>query len=212
MEINGYIAYVLIATGYIASPGPAVFLAINGGASLGVKTTALILLGNTIGLGVLAFLSALGLGALILNSATLTVTVKIAGACWLAYLGIKMMKSDFTKQPTPGPTEITGQRRLLARFNDGLMLALTNPKPIIFFVSIYPQFVATDEPVFRQFLLLGATFMMLSFVLLNFYALISNNTVGKVLNRNRAIAFNVSFGLLFIILAVLLIIPIIIGE
>ena len=93
MSVDNYFLYILIAVGYISSPGPAVFVAINSGVAIGVKRTSVLLAGNTIGLGVLAFISALGVGSFILNSAKLTVALKILGALWLAYLGIKMMGS-----------------------------------------------------------------------------------------------------------------------
>ncbi len=96
MFIDNYALYLLVATGYIASPGPAVFIALNGGAAHGVKNTAAVLLGNTFGLGILALVSALGLGAVMLASDTLTRMVKTAGALWLAYLGIKMIVAIFS--------------------------------------------------------------------------------------------------------------------
>jgi len=55
VEISSYFIFLLIAFGYIASPGPAVFIAINGGASIGKKKTFVLLLGNTIGIGIIAF-------------------------------------------------------------------------------------------------------------------------------------------------------------
>ena len=212
MDIDSYVAYTVIAVGYIASPGPAVFLAINGGASIGIKNTALILFGNTIGIGVIAFISALGLGELILNSSLLTAIVKTAGACWLVYMGIKMMKSDFSDQSETLSVCPSKKKNVFALFYDGLMLALTNPKPIIFFVSIYPQFVITNGQEYQQLFFLGGMFMALSFVLLNCYSFISNITVGKVLSRNRARLFNFSFGSLFILLALFLITELIIGH
>jgi len=176
MPIDHYLLYVLIAVGYIASPGPAVVVAINGGVAVGVKRTAMLLAGNTVGLGMLAFISALGVGALILNSAKLTAAVKISGALWLAYLGVKTMRAPAALNPglhRERLRTIYAGAGAPAQFRDGLVLALTNPKPIVFFVSIYPQFIAADALAARQFILLGATFMLLSFGILNAYSALS---------------------------------------
>lgn len=138
MLIEDYVLYVLIAIGYIASPGPAVFVAVNGGASIGAKRTSALLVGNSAGLGVLAFVSALGVGAFVLNSASLTALMKILGALWLSYMGLKMFRSQYATNPTEDQNRLREkytETRWLSNFFDGLMLALTNPKPIIF---LYP--------------------------------------------------------------------------
>ncbi len=207
MTIDNYLIYLLVATGYIASPGPAVFIAINGGATAGVKSTAATLLGNTAGLGVLAFISALGLGAFVLGSARLTAMVTAGGAVWIFYLGAKMCLAG---APDPGGIATTPRDgKPLTGFTDGLVLALTNPKPIIFFVSIYPQFIVVGggQSQIRQFMLLGATFLGLSFVLLNGYSFLSSLTIGKVLSVRGARWFNGVFGMIFIALALYLLAP-----
>lgn len=207
MPVDHYLLYALIAVGYIASPGPAVLVAINGGVAVGLRRTAMLLAGNTIGLGVLAFISALGVGALILNSAKLTVAVKILGALWLIYLGIKTMRSPVTVDPELDQNRL---RKIyagaggVAQFRDGLVLALTNPKPIVFFVSIYPQFIVAEGLIARQFLLLGATFMLLSFAILNLYSALSALISAYFLDAKTIRLFNYSFGCTFLVLALFL--------
>lgn len=203
MTPDDYFLYLLVAIGYIASPGPAVFLAINGGARLGVKKTAITLFGNTAGLGVLAFVSASGLGALVLNSPIALQALKICGALWLAYLGVRMLLSNkFGVQNNNmnirKHIRVYGFGKLLM---DGFLLAVTNPKPIVFFLSIYPQFIVLNGNEIRQFLWLGISFLTISFVLLNCYAIFSRFTVGQVLTRNGIKWFNILFGITFIVLA-----------
>ncbi|MCF6261702.1 MAG: LysE family translocator [Gammaproteobacteria bacterium] len=209
MDISGYFTFFLIAFGYIASPGPAVFIAINGGASLGKLKTFFLLLGNTAGLGIIALISALGVGSLILKSTFLTVTTTAIGASWLCYLGSRMIASHASKNQSKKTQVLDQNKNHAQRFFSGLMLALTNPKPIIFFVSIYPQFVVSNSTKNVQLLLLGLTFMFLSIVILNVYSFVSNYTVGAILNEYRIRIFNVIFGVIFIVFGVILIIPIV---
>ena len=207
MSVDSYLLYVLIAVGYIASPGPAVLVAINGGVAVGARRASMLLAGNTIGLGVLAFISALGIGALILNSEKLTAAIKLLGALWLVYLGIKTLRAPAASDPGLEQNRLrkiyAGAGRFAA-FRDGLVLALTNPKPIVFFVSIYPQFVVAGELIARQFLLLGATFMLLSFGILNAYSAASAVIAKHFLDAKKMRAVNYLFGGAFLALALLL--------
>ena len=93
-----------------------------------------------------------------------------------------------------------------AYYKEGLLLAVTNPKPIIFFTSIYPQFIQDNDTKSLQFLILACTFMFISFCTLNVYALISKNTIGKVLNNNRLKIFNIVSGTALILTAVFIVI------
>lgn len=210
MPPDNYLLFIIIAVGYIASPGPAVFIALNGGLVVGAKRTAMLLAGNTAGLGILATISALGVGAFILNSAQLTAVIKFLGALWLAYLGIKMIRASHATDFVADKKHLRARyadASWASKFRDGLVLALTNPKPIVFFTSIYPQFVVADGlAAWRIFLLLGATFLLLSFALLNLYSVLSAVIAKKWLNQNTINTVNRLFGGLFILLALLLIV------
>ena len=134
MEIEGYLAYLLVAFGYCIT-WSCIFLAIQGGSTIGLQKTTVMLFGNTVGLGILAFISALGLGAWIVNSVVLSNITKVIGASWLFYLGLKMIRSH-TLQTQQSP-EVSMTDSHFDLFRDGLLLPLTNPKPIIFlFLSI----------------------------------------------------------------------------
>lgn len=209
MDINNYLLYLLVSVGYIASPGPAVFIAINGGATVGVKRTVALLAGNTVGLGLISFISALGVGAFILSSVGLTAVVKTLGAFWLAHLGIKMMRAQDPPKLTSAENrlqKIYATANWFYKFRDGLVLALTNPKPIVFFVSIYPQFIVVNGFETHQFLLLGLTFMLLSFGILNFYSLLSDIVIVQFLNAKKISIFNYFFGFTFLLLALFLLV------
>lgn len=205
MEINNYIIFISIAFAYIVSPGPAVFIVINYGATFGLKKTMYLVFGNTLGVGILAFISAVGIGALIISIPLLKNTLIIIGAVVLIYLGVKMIKNTKNLIIIQTIDTTIVHKNKFDFFKEGLMLALSNPKPIIFFMSIYPQFINFTENQTIQFLILGFTFMVISFISLNFYSLLSKYTLGKMLTEKRAKVFNFASGLLLIILAILLI-------
>ncbi|MDB4257233.1 LysE family translocator [Arcobacteraceae bacterium] len=202
--MNSQDYFIFIAIAYIASPGPAVFLSINYSAIYGFKRTFVTLLGNTTGLGILAFISAVGVGTLIVNSPLVATIIKIIGAIVLLYIGIKMIVSSRLTEYIKIDKKNKTDKSFYNSYKEGLILALSNPKPIIFFTSIYPQFIIINGNENQQFFILGFSFMILSLLCLSLYAIISKYTLGKFLNDKRAKSFNFVSGITFIILAILL--------
>ena len=202
MNLTDILLFLSIAIPYIASPGPAVFLTINYSLNYGIKNTLKLLLGNTTGLGILALISAFGVGILIVSSPLLKTIMQIGGAIFLTYLGFKMIKnSDFKIKIN----------RLTAKtpsfYKEGIILALTNPKPIIFFSSIYPQFVHTfSNKIFLEFFILGILFMFFSFSILSIYAFFAKKFLNIFIKEPHHIKiFNIFSGIIMIILGLILI-------
>ena len=115
MNIDTLLIYVFVSFFYIISPGPAVFLAIYNGAVNGVKCVVVSALGNIIGLMLLSTLSITGLSAILLASATLFMAVKIIGACYLIYLGIKQIQSS-NKDKRDSSYKLEQQQRSLLSY------------------------------------------------------------------------------------------------
>jgi homoserine/homoserine lactone efflux protein len=97
-------------------------------------------------------LSALGLGALLMASANLFQVIKWLGAAYLIVIGIKML---FTKHSMEADKLPVTSRRSLKLYSQGLITQLTNPKAILFFTALLPQFVSPASHVFKQFVVLG---------------------------------------------------------
>ena len=93
MNLDTLLVYSVVAFFYIISPGPAVFLAIYNGAVQGVRCVTAAALGNILGILFLSTISISGLSAILLSSAVLFAVVKIVGAAYLVYLGIKQLRS-----------------------------------------------------------------------------------------------------------------------
>ncbi len=151
------IILVFAVTEFLLSltPGPAVLLVVSQGMKYGfassVRGAAGILAGNAIYFG----LSALGLGALLLASATLFAAIKWAGVAYLVFVGLKMLLSKTEADAAEGVPRVAPQRSLKL-FSQGLLTQLSNPKALVFFTALLPQFVSpTAGRVFEQFLVLG---------------------------------------------------------
>jgi threonine/homoserine/homoserine lactone efflux protein len=112
-------------------------------------------------------LSALGLGALLMSSATLFQTIKWAGVVYLIFLVLKMLFAK--KSLADSDVLATAPKRSLRLFSEGLVTQLSNPKAIVFFSALLPQFVSSDGGVLEQFTVLGMVSLAIEFSVLLSY-------------------------------------------
>jgi threonine/homoserine/homoserine lactone efflux protein len=152
-----WIAFVVASILFIQVPGPSLLFTIGRALTVGRRDALLSVVGNALGITVQVFLIALGLAAVVTASATAYTVVKVAGASYVVWLGIQAIRhrADARAALTrPAPT--TGRGRAL---RTGLVVGLTNPKTIVFFVAFLPQFVnAAAGHVGLQMALFGIVF------------------------------------------------------
>lgn len=166
MPLDLWLAFVAASTALLLIPGPTVLLvlsyALSKGRSVAVASAAGVALGDLIAMTA----SLLGLGAIVLASATAFTVLKWIGAVYLVWLGIKLIRSA----PREGLTPI---RDVTSKGVFGHAAAVTalNPKSIAFFIAFVPQFIRADAPLLPQFSILIATFVLLAAINALAYAL-----------------------------------------
>jgi threonine/homoserine/homoserine lactone efflux protein len=136
------------------TPGPAVLLVISQGMRYGFAPSIQGAIGILTGNAIYFALSALGLGAILIASSTLFLAIKWMGAVYLIYMGVKMLLARGGLEERETQTIVTS-RRAMQLFSQGLMTQLANPKALVFFTALLPQFVSASGNVFEQFLCLG---------------------------------------------------------
>lgn len=168
MSLENWLLFCSIALVATASPGPAVLLVTTHSVQYGPMRSVVTVLGNISGLFLMSLCSVLGLSTLILYSSTAFMVVKIMGALYLVYLGIKLWRNGSSR----ADVDSVGTRRAghLNLYGQGLLVALTNPKAIVFTTALFPQFIVASQPLPGQFSLLVVTFMSFSFLCLVAYA------------------------------------------
>lgn len=167
-----YWLYVLAEAALSLSPGPAVMLVIAIGLGLGARRSVAATLGILAANAFYFALSATGLGAVLAASPRFFVAVKWAGAAYLVWLGLRAVFG----QPSPitvsqQPAGVSTARGI---FTTGLTLQLGNPKTLIFFVAILPQFVDPGLPIGAQMLWLAAGSMVPEFFILLGYGYLAS--------------------------------------
>ena len=192
-----YVAAVFVLT---VTPGPSVLMCVSTAVNLGPRKALITSLGSTSAIVGLMTLSALGLGALLAASETLFTALKWAGAAYLAYLGVRALLAPASDIQVAGGA-VAGGRRLFAQ---GFLVGLSNPKALLFFGALFPQFLNPAAPQLPQFLVLGATFVFFELGWLTVYALTAARAPRWLQQPQRARQFNPLTGAVFLLAAGLL--------
>ena len=205
MDITSWLLFITVGIAAVVSPGPAILLAISNSVRFGMAKVLLSSLGNITGLFILSTAAIFGLGAILKTSDHLFLMVKLIGAAYLIYLGIRQFRSkaDFFVDHTSAnklnsndqPHKIKSN---LVVFSEGFLIAMTNPKAILFFTAFFPQFINTNKPLPQQFLIMTFTFMAMSFICLMSYGLLAYRVKKWFAMGNRTTWFNRIFGSVFI--------------
>lgn len=191
MSLELWLAFVAASTALLLIPGPTVLLvlsyALSKGRSVAVASATGVALGDLVAMTA----SLLGLGALVLASATLFTVLKWVGAVYLIWLGIKLLRSA----PSGGLQAIEPERNVTARSVFGHAAAVTalNPKSIAFFIAFVPQFLRPTDPLGPQFAILIATFVGLAGLNALAYALLADR-LRRMIGRTNVITAMTRFG------------------
>jgi homoserine/homoserine lactone efflux protein len=169
MALNTFLLYLATWTLVALSPGPAVMFAMSQGARHGMRGavagTAGILLGH-----VCCFTAvALGLATLLARFEGAVTTIRIIGALYLMYLGVKMIMT----KPHGDTPVVTSAPAAPARHGivlQGLAVQLTNPKNLLFVLAFLPQFISADRPLWLQLAIMLVVTMVVDGAFLLAYA------------------------------------------
>jgi threonine/homoserine/homoserine lactone efflux protein len=166
------LAFALLSYALIVIPGPNVLFVISRALQLGRAAGLAAVLGGQIGVYAQVMAVAFGVGALVERSVAIFTVIKLAGAAYLIYLGVQAVRhrrSLSAALEAPVIAKSTG--RML---RDGFIVGVSNPKAMVFFAAVLPQFAdrsAGHVPV--QLLLLGAVFMAIALVSDSMWAIIA---------------------------------------
>jgi threonine/homoserine/homoserine lactone efflux protein len=150
-------AFVLIATVLILVPGPSVLFVVTRSLTLGRRAGIATAVGNAAGVYVQVVLVAAGVGAIVQQSIAVFTAIKLAGALYLVVLGVQAFRGrSALAGALRAPVQPRLRRRMLA---DAFVVGVANPKVIVFFLAVLPQFVDRSAgSVALQLLSLGAVF------------------------------------------------------
>lgn len=166
------LAFLIASIVIVIIPGPGVLFVIGRALSYGRRAALLSVIGHSLGVLIILGLVAAGLGTILAASAIALSVVKLAGALYLIYLGIQAFRERRSlREAFEAKLEPVDNRRAMRQ---AVLVGVTNPKAIIFFSAVLPQFVApTVGAVPLQMLLLGAIFLGVALISDSVYALLA---------------------------------------
>ncbi|VVO43000.1 LysE family translocator [Pseudomonas fluorescens] len=167
MDATTLFLYIVTVSAVMMTPGPSMLLALNNGASHGMRIAGCGIAGAALSDVLLIGAVGCGLGALLQASEQLFSLVKWGGAVYLLYLAWVLWKAPTRALAQQSCASTTSGRSAFMR---SLLVGLSNPKGLLFFSAFLPQFVRPDEPVAQQYVVLALVSAAIDCVMMAIYA------------------------------------------
>ncbi|MDP2095095.1 MAG: LysE family transporter [Hydrogenophaga sp.] len=206
MDFNVWLAFFAASWVIAISPGSGAVLSMSHGLAYGMHRSSATIAGLQLGLAVILLIAGVGVGALLLASATAFTVVKVIGAAYLIWLGWRQwvapvgadapapLKAPVQADPT-APTPAQGQwPTARQRFVLGFFTNVTNPKGIVFMVAVLPQFIDPHRPLWLQLLILLVTSIGVDLVVMHGYAFLASRAQRWLATARARRAQNRVFG------------------
>lgn len=204
MTIDTWLYYVVAVLILTASPGPSSLLCMTKGVVAGWKVGAYTALGSLSAITIIMTLSFTGLGVMIASSEVIFNAVKWLGAAYLVYLGIKALCSNQEDYQKTTAVSQASNTQFSTHYMSGFIVGASNPKAILFFTALFPQFINPSEHLVNQYLIFAITFITLELSWLLLYAYLGSKSSDWIFASGRAKLFNRLTGGVFISAGVLL--------
>jgi threonine/homoserine/homoserine lactone efflux protein len=194
MSFENWAAFAAASAVLLMIPGPTVLLVVSYALGQGWRTALPMAVGVALGDFTAMTLSMLGIGALLAASATVFTILKVIGAGYLIYLGIKLFRAGGALRAEPH-TDASSAVRMAAH---AWLVTALNPKSITFFVAFLPQFLDRHADFLHQMLVFEGTFLALAFANALGYAAAAARARAIVRNERAIRIFNRTGGTLLV--------------
>lgn len=183
MDLAPWLGFLGLSILAVLTPGPTLLAVVGHAAGSGFRRTVPVVLGNALGIASVIAVSIAGLGGALLRAPAVLAALQLAGA---AYLGWHGVRTWWNRAATP-PAASGGTRA--GPLSRGFLLVWSNPKALIFFGAVLPQFLRPDRSLGLQFFELAATFLALELAVTSLAAAAADRLVtagaGRTMERVR---------------------------
>jgi len=199
MSTDRLLAFAALSFLLIVIPGPSVLFVIGRALAQGRRAALTTVVGNTLGACLLVVAVAFGIGSVVERSVLVFTVLKLAGALYLVYLGVKAWRERGSLRAAFAGGEVPAHSGLRT-FWEGFAVGVTNPKTIVFFAAVLPQFVDRDSGhVTLQMLLLGLVFNVIALASDSVWGLIASTARGWFARSPRRLSMVGGVGVLTMI-------------
>ena len=169
MPFETWTLYVLTVLALMSTPGPSQLLMLTYSGVHGFRRSLSTAAGDLSANALQMLVAGLGLAAVVAASATALSAFKWAGVAYLIWLGVRMIR-----RAKPDGSTGQGQQKqasLKTLWLQGFLTSAANPKAVVFFAALFPQFITADEAFWPQFLILSSTYIVMDGLFLSAYGL-----------------------------------------
>ena len=174
MTVELYLAFILTGFLVIASPGPTSFLVLAHAMGTNRRSPVFAIAGILCSNTVFVTVTVLGLTTALSASQLALVFIRTLGAVYLIYLGGKHIVKAFRAEKLGGTVSPVSHAHGRTAFFQGLLTSITNPKALLFYFSLFSQFVTPGMDIVRQQVILGITYIFLVLVVLSGYTILGH--------------------------------------
>ena len=211
LNLSLYSLFVITSIMTVATPGPGVLMTLMKSIGYGFRGAIWTICGTATGAIIMSAISATGVGLILRASPDAYALLRVVGAAYMIWLGIKnwrvrtmslesALRGSKHRAITQGAA-VEGEIRRFPFFMEGITLQMTNPMLIMFFISLFPQFIDPNFDYARQFAILTGSYFALVFIIHSGYSLTVTHFRGALANRGASRIIYRIGGTLFLLLA-----------
>lgn len=169
MSFDIWMIYVATVLAMMSTPGPSQLLMLSNSGTHGFRRGLFTAAGDLTANTLQMLAAGLGLAAVIAASGTALAVIKWAGVAYLIWLGVRMIRK--ATPDDPGLDASAPRTSLRALWMQGFITSAANPKAVVFFAALFPQFISAEAAFWPQFLILSATYIVMDGAFLSAYGL-----------------------------------------
>jgi threonine/homoserine/homoserine lactone efflux protein len=203
MDLPAYLTFLFVSPAQAATPGPSTVFIVNNAIAYGSRRALAALSGDLVAIALLATLSIIGLGALLMAYPVAFLALRLAGASYIIWLGWSFLRPA-PHQADPTATEASHGESGLGLWLHSFGVGISNPKAILFFAALFPQFLPVGSGP-SVLALLVATFVIVKLIVLGGYAFGARHFVRLLRNPENARRGRMLTGVIFVAFGALMI-------
>ena len=168
MTLDVWLTFGATVLAFMITPGPSHLLMLSNSMTRGAHRAFATAVGDLTANSLQMLCAGLGLAAVLVTSQSLLNVVKWAGVAYLLWMGLRMWRhaQDAATGSKPAPSA-----SLRALWGQGFLTSAANPKAVVFFAALFPQFIDPSNPFAVQFLVLSVTYLLVDGTFLVAYGL-----------------------------------------
>ena len=201
MALDNWVLFIIAVLALMSTPGPSQLLMLSNSATYGLKNSVATIAGDLSANLLQMIIATAGIGLLIASFDNILIYIKWIGVIYLVWNALKLILSK--KQNANNYKKSNNKKIYRKLFLQGFLTSASNPKAILFFAALFPQFISANDDIWIQFLILSITYILIDGIFLLFYGFAASK-IAMMIKSNSSLIINKVGGLLMLVAALLL--------